>query len=389
MIKRLYILCLFLGIVSEAQQKVIPAVTIPIEVLEDKYLFFKAKVNEGEEMTFYFDTGATTSLIDKNSAQKLGIVPNYEQAVAGAGGKIKYEIASNQIFKVGEVSIDSVDFVLEDLSRLQKSIDRKFDGIVGYALIKQFLTEVDLENGVINLYPKQAKLNTEAYKKLPFSFGNNIPIPQVEVEMTLKNNKHFKGTVFFDSGAGLSLLVNTPFKEEHQLLKNVAKQLTSTSENLSKTSEAQMIAIKNLNFANYSFKTLSITLSSDKAGVSSFKGYLGILGAEIINRFNFILDYEKKIIYLKPNKLFNTPFFITLSGITLRKDSKGVYIFKISKDSPAYIKGLRPGDRVESIQRDTSQNLEKYKKYLKQKGKKLKIKVKDKKSISITLKELL
>ena len=52
----------------------------------------------------------------------------------------------------------------------------------------------------------------------------------------------------------------------------------------------------------YTFTNLQIGLSSDTGGVSGMDGYMGILGAEIINHFMVILDYKNLNLYLKVNK---------------------------------------------------------------------------------------
>ncbi len=48
---------------------------------------------------------------------------------------------------------------------------------------------------------------------------------------------------------------------------------------------------------------MPVQLSESKQGVTSYEGYLGLLGNEVISRFNVILDYKNTTLYLKPNKL--------------------------------------------------------------------------------------
>lgn len=110
---------------------------------------------------------------------------------------------------------------------------------------------------------------------------------------------------FFDSGAGLSLLLNTPFAQANHLPKTESKKLTSYSQNLSKKSESVDFLVQEIQLGTFSFKQIEISASNDQAGVSAFPNYLGILGAEIINRFNWVFDYENQKLYMKPNANFN------------------------------------------------------------------------------------
>ena len=64
---------------------------------------------------------------------------------------------------------------------------------------------------------------------------------------------------------------------------------------------------------------MMISISHDKNGVSSYENYLGILGGEVISRFNIILDYSTSTLYLKPNNTFNNSFEFPMSGLELIK----------------------------------------------------------------------
>ena len=58
-------------------------VTLPFELYENKYILIKLPT-EKDSLTFYFDTGATTTLLDKETAGKFGLKANYQQKVSGA-----------------------------------------------------------------------------------------------------------------------------------------------------------------------------------------------------------------------------------------------------------------------------------------------------------------
>lgn len=345
--------------------------SIPFELIKDKHVLIQAVVNDNDTLTLCFDTGATSSLIDESAAKRMGIEPNHEENVEGAGGSATYEIALDQKITIDKTELHNVPLIITDLTRLREALEHPFDGIIGYSLIENCITEIDFDNKVINLYPKTAKLDLDAYSQHRFVFGNDIPIPQLEVEIELENSKRYRGNVFFDSGAGLSLIVNTPFNQENELARQAAKTLTYKTENLNTQSISQEIAINHLKLGDYKFSDLPIGLEHAQSGVSSFEGYLGILGAVIINRFNFVVDYDKQMLYLKPNTLFNKPFEFPLTGLSLRKRGDGkIYIVNVSEGSPAYEKGIQSGDEIVSINGNSSGDLKAYRKLLKQEGKK-------------------
>jgi hypothetical protein len=339
---------------------------IPFE-LEDDLILLKVKVNDiVNTRTFIFDTGATSDLLDTSTANTLGLEANYKQEVAGAGGTKTYDIIlSQKLTLTSKVVIDETHLVLADLSKIKERLESNFDGIIGYSLLKKYITKIDYENNKILLYNKIENVDIFDYKAIPFEFGNGIPIPQFDIDITLRNGGSYSGKVLFDSGAGLTLLINTPFNKKNKLSKKAGKSLVNTLENLHGKSISESIAIKSMHISGFKLGEMTISIAHDEAGVSSYENYLGILGAEIISKFHVILDYSSSTLYLKPNKAFHKPFDFPVSGIKLKKLSGVIVVERVEKTSVAYKNGVRKGDKVIAINKDASKNLKVYKNYLK------------------------
>jgi hypothetical protein len=368
---------------------------IPFELYDNKFVLLTLCVNDNKDsLCFFFDTGATSTLVDSAKAVRLGLKPNYEQNVSGAGGKKTYKVALNQtILITNEIKVANTHIVLDDLSRLQNSLGKKFDGIIGNSILKEYKTRIDFDKKVIYLYPFTAKLDVTEYKEISFDFLRGIQIPQFPVTMELKDGQKFTDTVFFDSGAGLYLFVNTPFKTKNKLLEIIGKTITSESENLSSKSVQQEAIIKSLQIHQFNFGEMPIQLSSDVQGVSSYEGYLGILGADIIKRFNIVTDYNNKKLYLKPNLFFNSPIEFDLTGIGLKLENGVVKISRIIKECEAYGKGLRENNTIISINDVSNATIDVFRQMLKKEQKKITIKYLsnsgERKEINITLKRVI
>lgn len=391
MIKKSLIVLLMIFIAAKSYAQV---AKIPFEFFDNKYIIVHLGVNDSKDtLNFYFDTGATSTLVDSTKAVELGLKPDYEQSVSGAGGSKVYKVVLNQtIFIADKLHIDSTHIVLDDLARLQSRLGRKFDGIIGYSILKDYKTRIDFDHKVIELYPFNVDLDISGYTAIDFDFLRGIPIPQFPVTIELKSGQKLSDTVFFDSGAGLSLLINTPFKIKNNLPGAIGKTITSESENLSSKSVQQEAVIQALEISRFKFRDIPVLLSSDKEGVSSYDGYLGILGSELIKRFNTITDYSEKKLYLKPNSYFNAPFEHDLSGIGLKVENGKVKVSSIVKESEAFGKGLRENDTIVSINNKDA-DIETYRAILRKDKTSVKIKyLTDSgktKEIKITLKRLL
>jgi hypothetical protein len=267
------------------------------------------------------------------------------------------------------VEVKGTHLLLTDLERLRAKIEKDFDGILGYSFLNGFVTSIDYENKKIQRFAHITDVDTSGYRKIDFQFYNETPIPQFDISITLTNGRQYGGRVFFDSGAAYSLVVNTPFSEEHKLAQQATRRLVIESDNLNSKSVSDQIAIRSLNLAGFELEDLPVFLARDKEGVSSYPGYLGLLGAKVISRFDIILDYTTSTLYLKPNRLYQNPFEFPLSGITLKKKGADILISQVQENSPAYEKGIRKDDRLLSINNNALDDIEQYRRQLKEEGK--------------------
>jgi|TARA_B110000238_G_C16077229_1_gene417710 hypothetical protein len=362
--KIILLFALIISINSNAQ-----IAEIPFE-LKNGLILLDININDNTEAnTFVFDTGATSDLLDSTTANKLGLEANYKQDVSGAGGTKSYDIILNQKYKLqNKIEINNTHLVLTDLTKLKERLERNFDGIIGYSLLKKYITKIDYENQKIFLYNKIENVDTEGYKTINFEFENGIPIPQFDISITMRNGETYTDKILFDSGAGLTLLINTPFSEIHKLSEKAGKSLISKSENLHGESISEDIAIQSMNLSGYELNDLVVSIAHDKNGASSYENYLGILGAEVISRFNIVLDYSSSTLYLKPNNSFSKSFEFPLSGIRLKKVDDNVIVDRVEETSSAYKQGIRKGDELIYINKDSSGNIKTFRKLLKKEG---------------------
>ena len=347
---------------------------IPFKLYEDKFIIIKLPALNGKDsIIYYFDSGASTTLLDTKIAEKYNVKAAYKRKVPGASGSKVYDIATNQKIRLSdELVIENITIVLEDLKKLNNTGGIKFDGIIGNDILKNYLTKIDFENKNIYLYPFNEILNTTEYKEIDFYFKNNIPIPQFPITITLLNGEKFTDDILFDSGAGLFLFINKPFQEQNNILKKVGKTIISDQNNLSGKASTTLAVIKSIEIGKYTFEdTIPISISADEAGVSSYPGYLGILGSEIINRFNIILNYNTKQLFLKPNELFSKKIILPVSPIKLSLAENKIIISGVIENSQAYKLGLREGQVINSINGNATATIQAYRKMLNEEGKEI------------------
>lgn len=386
-----YVTCLLCSIsfISNIQAQV---ATIPF--VKDGLMYIKVKVNDhAEPLNFVFDTGASTVVLDEKVAQEIGVTADYQQPAEGAAGTEMYNIALSQKLHIQDITLTDAHIVLVDLDRLSKRGNEKIDGIIGYNIMQQFVTQIDYDKQTINLYKSVTEINGNGdYSEIETTFDYS-QIPQVELEFTLKNNQKFKGDFLFDSGANMTFLLNTPFVKANNIEAVIGKTIENKAESLTTSSNFKIGNVAKVQLGDFEFGEMPIDLSNSKSGVMASESYTGILGVKIIQRFNLILDYKNQKIYLKPNKSYANEFEFPRSGISLEKETDKITISNVVKASEAYEKGIREGDQLLEIDGVVANDTRKCRELLKQKNTTVKLKLKNRKgevkTVSILLKRLI
>ncbi len=132
-----------------------------------------------------------------------------------------------------------------------------------------------------------------------------------------------------------------------------------------------LTTIRELEFAGYPLKDVPLHILEDTSPVSLFEypSLSGLIGNEILRRFNIILNYGKKEFCLKPNIEFSKLFDYSYTGLEMNFAEGEILIGEVFSNTPAFRAGLKEGDSVIAIDDDFSRNLQSYNLYLQEIGK--------------------
>jgi len=135
-------------------------------------ILLPTRVNGAGPFDFILDTGAGTSLLSAELAQRLNVKVLGTKEGQSAGGKISVSLAKIDSLALGQAKIEDVDVGIVDLDHIAKTIGTKIDGDVGYNFLKHFRVTVDYQTGEIRFDdPKRIE-----------NFGR---IPKAEIPMRL------------------------------------------------------------------------------------------------------------------------------------------------------------------------------------------------------------
>ncbi len=110
----------------------------------------KGTINGKGPFNFIFDTGASMTVIEKQTAEKLGLSDKARATrnALGAGGALVATTLTVESIKVDNVEAKDIQVGVLDLSNVSKcGCIGDFGGIIGYNFVKDYRVLID--------YPKQ------------------------------------------------------------------------------------------------------------------------------------------------------------------------------------------------------------------------------------------
>lgn len=371
-------------------EKPIPLAEIPFEKV-GSHLFIQLQVNGEDPCDFIFDTGAAITAFDEEFANELKLKPDYEQAAMGAAGAEVYQVCENQRLRFEELEIDSVTAILSDFSTMSGSMSRKIGGVVGSDFIRNHLVELNYTESTIRLYKKGVKgHDLSDYKAIKFDSLSTIPIIYADVE--LASGDQFQGKVLFDTAAGLSLLLNSPFVRKNNVLENSEQHYHAKMESLTTEVGYDVVKVNSVTIAGQSFGEMEVVLSSSKQGVTADREYMGILGNDVIERFDVFLDFKGRTLYLRPNAKANDAFKFNVCGLQLTRIDEVIAVRNVVENSPAFQAGFKVGDQLLTIDEMPVDDMEEVRQLLEKDGKTLDVLIRRgeaETSLKLTLKRIL
>ncbi|WP_158280744.1 aspartyl protease family protein [Pararcticibacter amylolyticus] len=282
---------------------------VPFEFGASKHIFIKVGVGSNDSLRFVFDSGCTGANIDSMAAVRAGISLQDLQRVqvGGFGGSQTLFMALHQDLRIGRLNINDIGLVLSDLSGISKAIGTKLDGIVGYEVLMKYVTKLDFEKRQISFYNSIAETDTAGFKGISFGFYKGVQIPRFPISITMNNGETVTGRAMFDTGNGGTLTISAPFAKFHNLAAKAGKAMERKGYGVMPAPEL-ILVIKNMDYSGFSFGKMAVTMTLNEQAEPK-DGYLGIVGIDVIRRFNVIMDYGNQKIWLKPNSNYRSSFY--------------------------------------------------------------------------------
>lgn len=321
-----------------------------------------------DTLNFIMDTGSGGISLDSTTCDQMKIIATpTDRYIIGIGGARKVKFIYNQAVKIGSLQVDSLNLHVSDYSILSSVYGDRIDGIIGFSFFSRYLVYIDYDSNLVSIYSK----GSVKYPKGGFLLKPSIVNIPVE-SAYLRDERASHSRFYFDTGAGLCLLLSTDFTNDSSIFLPGKKMWPTQAQGMGGKANMQITTIKEFRLGPYRFKNIPTHVFNDEFNITSYPYLAGLIGNDLLRRFNIILNYEKKTFYLIPNTHFRESFDYAYTGLALYWTEGAIRVGDVMKDSPAEQAGLRVDDVVIGVNNNMSQNLQLYKSMMQDVGSKIK-----------------
>jgi hypothetical protein len=310
-----------------------------------------------DTLNFILDTGSGGISLDSSTAEyfQLKGEPS-NRTIRGIAGIKNVSFLKNRKLILPGLTVENLDFHINNYDILTSVYGEKVDGIIGYSLLSRYIIKLNYDSLKIEFWSR----GSLKYPRGGFLFRPIISTLPVHTA-TIRDNRKVNSRFLLDIGAGLNLMLSSDFIKDSAFLMKKRKLFQKEAEGLGGKIDLTMTVIKEVKLGPYKFKNVPTEIFDDTYNVTSYPYLGGIIGNDILRRFNTILNYSRREFYLTPNSHYNDPFDYAYSGLTFYSIEGYIIVGDVSKGSPAEKAGVKEGDIIVAVNKNFTQNLQVYK----------------------------
>jgi hypothetical protein len=322
-----------------------------------------------DTLNFVLDTGSSGISLDSTTVDYLKLIPTpTERTIRGIAGIRKVSFLYNKQLRFPRLTIDSLNFHINDYTILTQVYGERIDGIIGYSVFSRYILKIDYDSMKVAFYTR----GTIRYPRGGYLLRPVIN-QLVAQPLRVKDEKAVNSRFLYDMGAGVCMLLTKDFVKDSAFIGKRKKRWIKEGEGLGGKIDMELFVMKEIKLGPYRFRNVPVYIFDDEFNVTSYPYLGGLLGNDILRRFNIILNYERGDIYLTPNSKYRDPFDYSYSGIELYFVDNLIIVGDVAKGSPAEAAGIKEGDVVISVNNNFTQNLNQYKLALQAPNEKIKL----------------
>ena len=325
--------------------------SIPFDMV-GSYVVVKVKVNESTSLNLILDSGIRNTIITElQPSDKISLNFSDVKDVMGLGGGNNLEAFKSNFneLRIGKLKMESktVYVLREDVFNLSKHTGTPINGLIGMDFFYDYMVEINNTDKRINFYKNSSFTPTADYESLPLIFvGQKIFI---DVNVIESDNNIKKARMLLDTGAELNAWFQT---HKSNAVKLPASNVRCTiGEGFNGEIKGLIGKLPQICLGKHCLVNPIVAFPDSIciAEVVKDSDRDGTIGAQLLTRFNYMIDLTNRMFYFKPNSSFSKKYSYNIAGIEVTQILPNVHqteVWKIWENSPAAIAGVQVGDQI-------------------------------------------
>ena len=374
----LFIHCLLLAgfcpaqeILSQPKAKLLTR--FPFKQYSGGVMIIQARVgNVPDALNFVLDTGSGGISLDSTTCAEFNIATTAsDTTITGIGGVRKVHFVFDETLHLTGLEVKHLNFHINNYEVLTSVYGEKVDGIIGYSFFSKYAVKINFDSSMIEVYspgkmtyPKQGTTLKPVFTALPIQW------------VTIKDQRKLGYNFYFDTGAGLCFLMSEQFAKDSAILLSRRKPVVTQAQGMGGKLQMRLTVVKEVKIGPYKFHQVPTYLYDDEFNVTAFPFTGGLIGNDLLRRFNMVINYPKREIHLQPNKHFKESFDYAYTGLGIYYDDGKIIVEDVIEGSPGAKAKFMVGDEVFAVNNNFSHNINAYKNILQTANEEIKVIVK-------------
>ncbi|WP_160138753.1 hypothetical protein [Chryseobacterium sp. c4a] len=258
---------------------------IPFRITKHNTIIIKTLVNKKDSLDLMFQIAMKEAAVSPQRKRKTDhIIFNKE------------EISEHNTVDIGNMSWKDVSFTDNQLTGLEA------DGKIGTALFEGKTFKIDYDNSQFTVYDKLPDL--KGFQAVPILWKQDVFY--LAADNVVDGKKQQEEYFALQSGYSGSILYSNDFDDDKEL----NKHLKVTGEKTLKNAQGQSVITKQailpaFKLGNFVFKNMPVGFFSGELKTQN----ISYFGADMMRRFIWIFDADRKMAYIKPSKYYSETYY--------------------------------------------------------------------------------
>lgn len=336
-------------------------VVIPFQLINN-LIVLPLSINGSDSLNFVLDTGVGATLITEfPEGTEIGF--NFLRTVKisglGEGESIDVLYSPGNTIAFGKaVGIRQDILVMQnDIFQLSSLLGTNVHGLIGFAVFKDFIVEIDykMKRIILHAHEKYSqkyfeKKNSDKWESLPITIYKQKPY--IDVIINEKDGTTNNVKLLIDSGASHGMALYYSANDDLHLPSNRIRSFLGSG--ISGEINGYLGRVESLRMNSYEMKDV-VAAYPDSAGIKRalvFSDRDGSIGADVLRRFKIFFNYRDESMIFKSHSTIREDFSYNISGLEIATPYPNIPLYSITnvrEGSVAEKAGLMKEDLIIEI----------------------------------------